>query len=348
MALILATTGARARQSGGELSVAATSGAESMVFSKRISPRPGTPERESFDRVTDVVRRYELGELTAYRIFVGELAEIASPCLAQDDGAACRPAAAKAIFELALFRIDTDYAARDISARFLSNYESEAAEGEAPAPDDIVESQAKGLPLLEQLLIRFPDSPYCPFALYLLAYELRVSEQLKLSSALLQRFLKEHPDHGYAPAASLLLGHNLYELGEFGQAAKAYESAASKGGDTNEDHEMALYRLGWCRLRLSDYPGALEALLPLALRANEPARGGRRFRRTHFPKEARNLAELALADLDWDGDGQADFGTATEFLARARRLLTDNGAQDEAESLLKKAEERLGDPEKSE
>jgi len=343
--VLLVSTPLLAQEERGALSVAA-SAAESMVFSKRILPLPGTPEQESYDRVMDVVRRYELGELTASRTFARELEKVVSPCLESDEGAACSPVAAKAIFELALFHIDTDYAARDISARFITSYETEPEEGEAPAPDAYKDEPARGLPLLDGLVQRFPDSPFSPFAIYLLAYEMRVGEKLELSTRWLLRFLKDHPGHGYVPAVSLLLGHNLYEQGKYDLAAGAYERASSRGSEADEDHDLSLYRLGWCRLRLFDYPGALKALLPLALKANEPVTGVRRSRRAHFRKEARILVELALADLDWDGDGRADFETAAEFLDRARQLLNENRAGDQAESLLKKARERLsGAPE---
>ena len=107
---------------------------------------------------------------------------------------------------------------------------------------------------------RFPKDPRAGDAVYRQAFCLHKLGQYAASEGLC-REAASAPD--VAAQAAELSAENLFLLGKYPEAAKAYQELAKTAGDERRKRTIAL-RLGQCAFLGGDYAGAIERLKPLA------------------------------------------------------------------------------------
>jgi TolA-binding protein len=88
-----------------------------------------------------------------------------------------------------------------------------------------------------------------------------------------RQLIKEFPGSRYVPDAYLAIGEYFFNTGEFLNAVKAYEIASKYEG--TKASFLAMYKLAWCYLRLSDKPKAREIMKHVASEAKSEKLRGR-------------------------------------------------------------------------
>jgi len=112
------------------------------------------------------------------------------------------------------------------------------------------------------------------------------------AAAALDKFIKEHPGTRAAREAQLRRANLLYGLGQYGEAAKAYE-ALLEGRDPGWD-ALVKESLSYCYENLGDFKQAAEVLKPVAEQTHGPLRTEVIHRLALLYEKAQNPKEAAM------------------------------------------------------
>lgn len=157
-----------------------------------------------------------------------------------------REAADDALFELALLDIDAEEAAWD-----------------GPDPEVVAGSaRARAIGNLRQLIDQVPRARRRADALYLLGYCRQSGGDEAGAVEAFRALIFEHPASPFVAEAWFRTGEIHFDMGELGEAARAYQNAAAVPG--GRFTTLALYKLGWARYRadlFAEAEAAFERLL---------------------------------------------------------------------------------------
>ncbi len=177
----------------------------------------------------------------------------------------------------------------------------------ADEPEPPEKRYDKAISTLSALVHGFKDYRFADAALYLLGFTLVESGEddqgRKTYLSLIERF----PKSKYTPESLLRLGELEFELAEF-EAAASYYKKVLKHKDS-DFYDLALYKLGWSYYQLFDYDRAIGTFKDLIAHYDEQKEAGKgdlKGRGGQLRAEAIEYVAKALAEDDWDGDGEID------------------------------------------
>ena len=214
--------------------------------------------------------------------------------------------------ELHYEKTEDDYLLSDLEYEVLERrYEL----GVIPELPDAPEKDfTRSIVLFQRLVTEFPDYRFVDGAWYLLAMCQLQMFQGQEALASLQHLVENFPDSEFAQEAWLRIGEHYFERVAFAQARPAYERALGYGESVWYD--KILFKLGWSNYLLNDYDTALANFTELLEFYERMGEGTNRAVR----EEALQYFAIAIAEEDWDLDGQID----PEFiLGRLARYLRD-------------------------
>ncbi len=194
-------------------------------------------------------------------------------------------------------------------------------------PQEPQKDYSRALELYRAVVEEHPNSRYVDAALYNIAFltedEGRRAEALEVYQQLVDRF----PHSRYTPEALMRIAEYYFNP-PVNQIEKAigYYKRILAFHDTPR-YDEALYRLGWCYYRLSDYPNAIAYFTLLADDINLANR--------HDPEHEISNPALQAESVEYIGLSFMDFGGPE----RAARFLKDIGDRNYGFKIIK----RIGD-----
>ncbi len=187
---------------------------------------------------------------------------------------------------------------------------------------------------LRALVTNFSDYRLADAAYYLLGFTLLETEEEEEGRTTFLSLVEKYPDSSYAPESLLRLGELEFELSNFADAAHYYKRIlAYKDG---RFFDISLYKLAWSYYQMFDYPRSIRSFKRLlahyqTIEEKEGKLGGQKG---ELQAEAIEYVAKALAEDDWDGDGEKEPDAGVE---RALSFLSD-GKTYERKILAKYAE----------
>ncbi|MBR57345.1 MAG: hypothetical protein CMH54_04725 [Myxococcales bacterium] len=159
---------------------------------------------------------------------------------------------------------------------------------------------------LKTLVTNFPSYRLADAAYYLLGFTLiEAGEEGKGRDTFLS-LVEKYPDSTYAPESLLRLGELEFELSNFADAAHYYKRVlAYKDG---RFFDISLYKLAWSYYQMFDYPRSIQTFKRLLAHYHslEEQEGQLSGQKGELQAEAVEYVAKALAEDDWDGDGEKE------------------------------------------
>lgn len=141
----------------------------------------------------------------------------------------------------------------DLELRFLSEREAGLADGRAPVGEVSAEAVAR---LYRKVLEAYPDFARNDQVMYQLAHARDMGGDSAATLAVLDEIVRRFPNSRHLDEVHFRRGEIHFVARRYAEAAHAYGRVVAMG-TRSPFYAHALYKRGWSRFKLLDYPGAL-------------------------------------------------------------------------------------------
>lgn len=162
-----------------------------------------------------------------------------------------------------LFRLANLYfeEAHDRYLGAWDRYEFEAEQLVSQGATDVVPEEprhnyARSIELLDQVLKGYPGYEQRDEVRYLMAYCLQEQNDDDRALIIYEEMIKETPDSAKVPEAYVRMGEIYFNRDQYERAIERYQHLLKF--DDSKFYDKALYKLGWCYYKLSDYTNAVK------------------------------------------------------------------------------------------
>jgi len=189
--------------------------------------------------------------------------------------------------------------------RYSANLEAHAKGLLADAPIEPKKDFTRPLELYQRLIEGFPQSKLVDDASYNKAFLLEDLAQRDSAVALYEKFVQDFPSSRYVPDALFRVAEYYFNppVTQLGRAVEIYQKILQY--NESPKYDEALYRLGWCYYKMSDYAQAISYFTLLADDVKRSQALDPKNKITNPSLAEESIEYIGIAFLDYKGAAAA-------------------------------------------
>jgi TolA-binding protein/Ca2+-binding EF-hand superfamily protein len=189
--------------------------------------------------------------------------------------------------------------------RYSANLEAHAKGVLTEAPVEPQKDFTRPLELYQRIIEGFPQSKLLDDASYNKAFLLEDLAQRDSAVVLYEKFVQDFPGSRYVPDALFRVAEYYFNppLNQLDRAVEIYKRILQYNNSPKYDE--ALYRLGWCYYKMSDYSQAISFFTMLADDVKRSQRLDPKNKITNPSLAEESIEYIGIAFLDYKGAGAA-------------------------------------------
>jgi len=162
---------------------------------------------------------------------------------------------------------------------------------------------SKSIEIYRKILERYPNYEHADGAAYLLAYCLAEQGDEDSAKTIYEQLIEKYPDSPYVPEAHVRLGEHYFNRNQYDRAIEQYELVLNY--PVSSFYDKALYKLGWSYYLLNRYDEAISYFTKV-IDFYEEGRGRRAVRGEDLKAESMTYIAICFAEKHPFGGGEQE------------------------------------------